>query len=195
MDETVRQRALEPFFSTKGAGRLGLGLPVVQAILTRHGGTVELRSAPGQGTVVRLLLPTATGLHPDPAAGAPAQVLVIEDETPVREAVVGLLRQRGYLALAAADGAEGLAIVEREAVDIVFTDLAVAAVSGFDVARAVKRLRPGTPVILITGWPGRLDRAEVEASGIDRVIEKPVGAAEVFAALESALGARRGKPA
>jgi signal transduction histidine kinase/ActR/RegA family two-component response regulator len=197
MDEAVRQRALEPFFSTKGAGRLGLGLPVVQAILTRHGGTLELRSAPGQGTTVRLLVPTATGVRsgPAPAGGSTARVLVIEDEPAVREAVVGLLRQRGYLALAAADGAEGLAMIEREAVDVVFTDLAVAAVSGFDVARAVKRLRPGTPVVLITGWPGRLDREEVAASGIDRVIEKPVGAAEVFAALESALGARREKPA
>jgi CheY-like chemotaxis protein len=197
MEEAVRQRALEPFFSTRGGGRLGLGLAIVHATATRHRGTFDLVSALGQGTTARLTLPTATAeLPPADATDLPAaRVLVIEDEAAVREALVGLLQQRGYRALAAVDGSEALAIVQREPVDIVFTDLAVAAVSGFDVARAVKRLRPGTPVVLITGWPGRLDRAEVEASGIDRVIEKPVGAPEVFAALESALGARRGKPA
>lgn len=192
LEDSVRARALEPFFTTKGGGRLGLGLPVAQAVLTRHQGTLELGSAPGKGTTVRLSLPTATGARPSRPLD-PARVLVIEDEAPVREALVELFRQHGHVALAAADGPEGLATIEREPVDVVFTDLTVAPqVSGFDVARTVKRLRPGTPVILITGWPGRLDRAAVEASGIDRVVEKPVGATEVLAALAAALALRRG---
>jgi CheY-like chemotaxis protein len=139
---------------------------------------------------VHVTLPPASETRP--AAGpAPARVLVIEDDAAIREALVELLRGRGHTALAAADGPAGLAVVEREAVDVVFTDLAVAQVSGFDVARAVKRLRPGTPVVLVTGWPGRLDPAEVAASGIDRVIEKPVGGTEVLAALDAALAGRR----
>jgi len=190
MDERLRARALEPFFTTKGAGRLGLGLPVAQAIVARHQGTLELASAPGQGTRVTLVLPPATAARP--AGGGPARVLVIEDDGAVRAALVELLQRQGHVVLAAADGSEGLALVERESVDVVFTDLTVAAVSGFDVARTVKQLRPRTPVVLITGWPGRLDPAAVEASGIDRVVEKPVGAAQVLAALDSALALRRG---
>jgi CheY-like chemotaxis protein len=194
MDEAVRGRALEPFFTTRGPGRLGLGLAVVHAIVTRHEGTLDLTSAPGRGTTVCVVLPPASATRGAPVPG-PTRVLVIEDDAAIREALVALLRDRGYIALAAADGPAGLAVVEREPVDVVFTDLAVAQVSGFDVARAVKRLRPGTPVVLVTGWPGRLDEADVAGSGIDRVIEKPVGAAEMLAALDAALSGRRPSPA
>jgi CheY-like chemotaxis protein len=193
MDEPTRVRAVEPFFTTKGGGRLGLGLAVAQAIALRHQGTLELASEPGKGTRVTLTLPPASAARP--TAGPPvARVLVIEDDEPVRAALVELLQRHGHVVLAAGEGPEGLALFEREAVDVVFTDLTVAAVSGFDVARTVKQRRPGTPVVLITGWPGRLDPATVEAHGIDRVVEKPVGAAEVLAALEAALALRRGAP-
>lgn len=195
MEQAVRARALDPFFSTKGAGRLGLGLPVAQAILARHRGALELVSAPGQGTTVRLTLPTATGARPGSAGEAGrdvARVLVVEDEAAVRETLVEILAQHGHVALAAADAREGFAIVQRDRLDVVFADLALHDASGLEIARAVKRIHPGTPVILITAWPGPLDPAAVEASGVERVIEKPVGAAEVIAALEAALASRRG---
>jgi DNA-binding response OmpR family regulator len=120
-------------------------------------------------------------------------VLVVEDEASVRAALVALLERHGYMPLPAADGREALGIVQRQRVDAVLTDLTVAPVSGFEVARTVKRIRPGTPVILITGWPGRLDPAVVQASGIDRIIEKPAGEAEVLGALDAALTQRRAR--
>jgi CheY-like chemotaxis protein/anti-sigma regulatory factor (Ser/Thr protein kinase) len=194
MAEAVRARAVEPFFSTKGPGRLGLGLAVAQAIVHRHRGTLELASAPGKGTQVRLTLPTAgrpgEAAPPPPPPPPPPRVLVIEDEAAVREALVEVLAQRGHVVLAAGGGEEGLALVQREAVDVVITDLALAERSGLDVARAVKRLRPGTPVILLTAWPGRLDAGVVQASGVERVLEKPAGAAQVLEALDAVLAAR-----
>ncbi|MBI2468827.1 MAG: response regulator, partial [Candidatus Rokubacteria bacterium] len=99
--------------------------------------------------------------------------------------------QQGHVVLAAADGREGIAVAQREPLDLVFTDLAVPEASGLEVGRALKRIRPGTPVVLITAWPGRLDPATLEEAGIDRVIEKPVGAPEVLAVLEATLAARR----
>ncbi len=191
MDEAVRIRALEPFFSTRGPGRLGVGLAVVQAIVTRHRGALELSSAPGEGTRVRLTLPTAARRAEPPGNGIPPRVLIIEDEAAVREALAGVLGQHGHVALAAADGEEGLAIIQREVVDVVIADLALPGRSGLEVARAVKRIRPGTPVILITAWPGRLDATAVEASGVERVIEKPADAAQVVEAVEALLAARR----
>jgi len=193
MDETVQARALEPFFSTRGAGRLGLGLPVAQAVVAQHRGTLDLVSAPGRGTTVRLTFPIAAGLRTGAgdAEGGPARILVVEDEGPVREALVALLTQQGHVVLAAADGREGIAVAQREPLDLVFTDLAVPEASGLEVGRALKRIRPGTPVVLITAWPGRLDPATLEEAGIDRVIEKPVGAPEVLAALEATLAVRR----
>ncbi|MBI4013042.1 MAG: response regulator [Candidatus Rokubacteria bacterium] len=199
MAEAVRARALDPFFSTKGPGRLGLGLPVAQAILGRHRGSLELETAAGRGTTVRLTLPTAARARqgepgPDPTR-APARVLVIEDETAVREALVALLEQHGHVATGVADGDAGLAVVQREAPDVVVTDLALPAGSGLDLAAAVKRIRPGTPVILVTAWPGRLDAAAVAERGVDRVIEKPVGGAQLFGALDAVLGRPREAPA
>lgn len=191
MDEAVRLRALEPFFSTRGPGRLGLGLAVVQAIVSRHRGALELSSAPGRGTSVRLTLPTAARRAEPPGNGVAPRVLVIEDEAAVREALAEVLGQHGHVALAAADGEEGLAIVHREAVDVVIADLALPGRSGLEVARAVKRIRPGTPVILVTAWPGRLDATAVEASGVERVLEKPTDAAQVVEAVEALLAARR----
>lgn len=195
MEEAVRARVLEPFFSTKGPGRLGLGLPVAQAIVAQHRGGLDLVSLPGQGTVVRLTFPIAGG--PRPGGGGaetesgPARILVVEDEAPVREALVALLAQQGHSVLAAADGREALELVQREPIDVVFTNLGVPEVSGLELGRAVKRIRPGTPVVLVTAWPGRLDAATLEENGIDRVIEKPVGAPEVLTALEATLAIRR----
>jgi signal transduction histidine kinase/ActR/RegA family two-component response regulator len=194
MEDAVRARALEPFFSTRGPGRLGLGLPVVQAIVERHRGTLEVTSAPGQGTRVRLLLPTAAGARSSsrPAAPATARILVVEDEAAVREALVEALARHGHVALAASDGEEALALLEREPFEAAVVDLALAGRSGLEVAQAAKRRRPGTPVIVVTAWPGRLHAAAVRASGVDQVLEKPVAAAQVLESLERLLAARRG---
>jgi CheY-like chemotaxis protein len=211
MEDAIRTRALEPFFSTRGPGRLGLGLPVVQAIVERHRGTLEVTSAPGQGTRVRMLLPTAavarsssraasapsapaTGAAARPTGAAPhsARVLVVEDEAAVREALVEALTRHGHVALGAADGEEALALLQREPFEAAVVDLALAGRSGLEVAQAAKRLRPGTPVIVVTAWPGRLHAAAVRASGVDHVLEKPVAAAQVLESLERLLAAGRG---
>src|SRR5262249_56224212 len=91
-DETPRAGALERFFSTKGPGRLGLGLPVAQAIVARHHGTLQIESAPEVGTTVRFSLPTvASGRRPVGATTPVARVLVIGDEPPVRHPLVSAL--------------------------------------------------------------------------------------------------------
>jgi signal transduction histidine kinase/ActR/RegA family two-component response regulator len=192
MDEPTRARAIDPFFSTRGPGRLGLGLPVAQAIVARHRGELEVASAPGLGTSVRLRLPTVAGGRR--AGGVrPADtvtVLVVEDETAVREALVEVVGQLGHVAMTAATQAEALVAIQSQRVDVVITDLALPGGSGLEVARSARRLPSGVPVILVTGWPGRLDPAQVEASGVAAVIEKPVGLAEVRAALAGVLERR-----
>jgi DNA-binding response OmpR family regulator len=144
--------------------------------------------------VARLVLPTAAGTpaaagEVEPGRGT-ARVLIVEDDARVRETLVDLVSREGYVPLPAGDAREGLELLEREAVNVVLTAHAFADGSGLELARSVKRRRPDTPVILLTAWPGRLDPAVILASGIDRVIEKPVGAAAVLAALDAALGRR-----
>jgi CheY-like chemotaxis protein len=180
MDETTRVRADEPFFTTKGPGRLGVGLAVVRAMASRHRGELEIESAPGQGTTVRLRLPTAAGARTDssrrdPVPTAPRRVLVVDDEQAVRETLVQGLTRDGYVVHATGDVGDAVALLGREPVDLVVTDLVLPGGSGLEVARTVKRAHPGTPVILITGWPGRVDPETLESHGIDAIVEKPVG--------------------
>jgi DNA-binding response OmpR family regulator len=76
---------------------------------------------------------------------------------------------------ATGDVGEAVSVLGREAVDLVVTDLVLPGGSGLEIARAVKRAHRGIPVILVTGWPGRVDQETLEAQGIDAVVEKPVG--------------------
>ncbi len=199
MDEAVRARALEPFFSTKGAGRLGLGLAVAQAIIVRHRGALDLESAAGHGTTVRVVLPTATGGGPGGPrpAEAPrhARVLVVEDEPAVRDGLVALLVQHGHVAVGVADAEAAFATLRREAVDAIVTDLALPGRSGLDVARVAKRIQPGTAVILVSAWPGRLEPEVLRESGVDRVLDKPVDGPQLAGALNTLLARRRETPA
>jgi CheY-like chemotaxis protein len=192
MDEATRARAGEPFFTTKGPGRLGIGLAVAQAVAARHQGELDLESAPGGGTTVRLRLPTAGGSRSSrPAADASppsvARILVVEDERSVREALSQGLEREGYVVCAVGDVGDAVAHLGREPVDIVVTDLVLPGGSGLEVARAAKRDQPGAPVVLVTGWPGRVDPQTLESHGIDAVVEKPVGLDTLRATIASLI--------
>ena len=180
MDEATRARAGEPFFTTKGPGRLGVGLAVARAMAQRHRGALDLETAPGQGTTVRLRLPTAGGPEPPPIPAERVsrprrRVLVVDDEKAIRETLAQALEQDGYEVDAAGDVGDAVALLGRIQVDVVVTDLVMPGGSGLEVARMVKRTHPGTPVILVTGWPGRVDPETLRSHGIDAIVEKPVG--------------------
>ena len=180
MDDATRSRAGEPFFTTKGPGRLGVGLAVAEAVAARHRGEVEVESVHGHGTTVRLRLPTASGSRTSPPRPAPvpgriARILVVEDERPVRETLVQGLAREGYAVSAAHDVGEALSLLGREAVDVVVTDLVLPGGSGLEIARTLQRTRPDTRVVLVTGWPGRVDPETLKSHGVHAVVEKPVG--------------------
>jgi len=218
MSDDVRGRIFEPFFSTRSPLRTGLGLSVVHGIVGRHRGRIEVESEVEHGTCVRVWLPSAgaarptvsptlTPAAPAPAppreapparpsataarAGGPARVLVLEDEQQIRETLVDALGRAGHRVEAAADGLTGLARFQGGEFDIVLTDLSLPERSGLDVARAVKRMRPGTPVILITGWGHLLDPTLLAQSGVDLTLVKPFRLERVLGILEDALRLRR----
>jgi CheY-like chemotaxis protein len=180
MDEPTRARADEPFFTTKGPGRLGVGLTVARAMASRYGGGLDIESVPGQGTTVRLRLPAAAGsrsapVRSEPVSSAQRRILVVDDDRAVRETIVEGLARAGYVVHAAGDVGDAVAALGRDPVDLVVTDLVLPGGSGLEIARTVKRTRPGIPVILVTGWPGRVDQQTLEGQGIDAVVQKPVG--------------------
>jgi GAF domain-containing protein/ActR/RegA family two-component response regulator len=183
MAPAVRERVFEPFFTTKGPRSTGLGLSVAYGIVQRHGGRIDVDSAEGRGTTftIRLPGPAAGAARPTPAvpardsaAGPVARVLVIDDERSVRELLVDILKSAGHVPLAAADGASGLALLERVAPpDLALIDLGLPGMSGWEVAARLRAGRPELPLVLITGWGERLDPTELDRRGIREVIAKP----------------------
>jgi CheY-like chemotaxis protein len=107
------------------------------------------------------------------------RVLVIDDEAPVREALRDILGLH-HVVEVAASGAEGIERLAERDFDIVFTDLGMTGMSGWQVAQAAKAARPEVPVVLVTGWGVQLDPTELRAKGVDRLLSKPFHLAEVL---------------
>ena len=179
MDDDVRRRALEPFFTTKGPQGTGLGLSVANTIVQRHGGELSLRPSDGKGTVITLRLPRAeaapAAVEPAPTpAGAGLHILVVDDEETVREALADSLAEDGHTVITAASGPEGLArLADGAKVDVIFTDLGMPEMTGWDVARAVRTRHPGLRIGLVTGWAVALELSDDERRAVDFVIAKP----------------------
>jgi PAS domain S-box-containing protein len=183
MDEETQQRCFEPFFSTKGERGSGMGLATVYGTMQRHGGDVQLDSAPGEGTSVRLLFPVRDLVEAEVVDEAverlpPLRVLCVDDEPTVRQALRGALEGEGHTVALAAGGEAGLetfraAELRGEPFDVVITDLGMPDVSGRDVARSVKREAPETPVILLTGWGRRLKAEDDVPAAVDLMLGKP----------------------
>jgi len=166
---------------------------------SRHKGDLEIESTPGQGTTVRLRLPTAAGPRASgpratPAAAGQRRILLVDDDRAVRETLVQGLEREGYLVRATGDVGEAVAFLGREPVDLVVTDLALPGGSGLEVARTAKRARATLPVVLVTGWPGRVDPQTLTDHGIDAVVEKPVGLDTLRATVASLLARASARP-
>ncbi|MFI5934384.1 ATP-binding protein [Actinoplanes sp. NPDC051494] len=203
MPPEVVERAFEPFYTTKpqGAGT-GLGLATVYGIATGAGGDVRIRSAAGAGTTITILLPatdvTAGAANPGyggAAAGpsAPARgnetILLVEDEEPLRDVTTRILARAGYQVLAADDGAAAIELAGHHPgpVHLLLTDVIMPRMMGNDVAARVHALRPGVPVLYMSGYaqPVLTEHGTLQA-GVS-LIEKPFAAAQLLERVDAIL--------
>jgi len=169
MTEETLKRAFEPFFTTKDVGRgSGLGLSMVFGFAKQSGGHASAESRPGDGTTIRLLLPRAEAANTadkprdvtdDIAAAALAQpgsstLLLVEDDPDVRMIAVAALTRAGYAVLAAGDGEQALALLERHPeIDLLFTDVLLpGGMTGRDIAMVARQRRPDIPVLFASGY-------------------------------------------
>ena len=189
MPEHVRQRIFDPFFTTKGPRGTGLGLSMTYGILSRHGAQIGVESEEGRGTRFRLRFPGTTLTEaadprtPVPAAADRLRCLVVDDETAVGEVLGDIIEAAGHGAVVVDSGAAALERVRAEPFDVVFTDLAMPGISGWEVAREVTKLRPGVPVFLVTGFGVELSPQELAAHGVRTVLTKPLDMHETIALL------------
>jgi PAS domain S-box-containing protein len=200
MPPAVLARVFEPFFTTKGVGEgSGLGLPQVFGFVRQSGGDVAVESQPGRGTTVTLHLPCRRRDAPRASAepgsvidalqsSAGRTVLVVEDNLQAGDFAAQLLEELGYRTLHALDAAEALAMLAdgEERVDAVFSDLVMPGqMSGIDLAAALRRTRPGTAVLLTTGYS-----ASLAAGGLPpgvEVLPKPYRLDDLAAGLARAF--------
>jgi PAS domain S-box-containing protein len=185
MDESTRERCLEPFFTTKGEQGTGLGLAMVYGTAQRHGAEVEIESAPARGTTMRLSFPVpganlAASIQTQVAdlRSARLRILLVDDDPVLLRSLRDALEGDGHWVVAANGGQAGIdafaAARDRgEAFSVVVTDLGMPHIDGRKVAAAVKTASPGTPVILLTGWGQRLSIEGDVPPHVDRMLSKP----------------------
>jgi len=195
MSEETRRRCLEPFYTTKGERGTGLGLAMVYGMVQRHSAELEIDSAVGSGTTMRLVFAAADPLTLPAAARAGQQpapqrlrILVVDDDPMLIKSLRDFLEQDGHLVTVAEGGQKGIetftaALAHRAPFAVVITDLGMPYVDGRKVAASVKAASARTPVILLTGWGRRLLAENDIPAHVDRVLSKPPRLAEVRAAL------------
>jgi CheY-like chemotaxis protein len=178
MSDEVKQRCMEPFFSTKGENGTGLGLSMVFGIIRRHEGDVRIDSAPGEGTTFWISIPLVAEkvvveddetVHLD----ARLKILVVDDDPMPRDILVRYLEQDGHEVVGLGSGREALGRHTREKFNVVITDQAMPHITGVQLARAMRRVVPEQRVILVTGFEQENVPSDATAD-VDMVLKKPV---------------------
>lgn len=206
MDEQILQHIFEPFFTTKPVGSgTGLGLAMVYGFVQQSGGTIEVHSRPGQGTMFQMCFPQrtdvpmvadqvpSTGLLPQ----ARGTILLVEDEESVRRLARMILEESGYKVLDAPSGQQALDMAQQQdgRIDLLITDVMMPGMNGSDLARRIHALWPGLPVLYMSGYTHQ----SLAQHGIDgqhvHLLSKPFNMESILQAVQAAMHAAGQDPA
>lgn len=184
MDKKIIEQIFEPFFTTKPFGKgTGLGLSISHGIITGHGGAIDVSSEPGQGTIFRFCLPLDVSVGEDRRIEKTVdhlisniRILYVDDEEESVEVWQTALVEEGLIVTTAVNAHKALDIFQKnpDEFDVIVTDQRMPEMNGTELAREVCRIRPGIPIILITGWGQNLSNQELERGSIRKVLSKPV---------------------
>jgi len=189
--QAIRDRVFDPFFTTKGPQSSGLGMSVSYGIINRHRGTMAINSAEGEGTTFTIKLPISEKIvkeeKPISDKQKKARILVIEDDEDVSDLLSAILTEGGHEVETASDGSTGIKLFKEKEFDLVFTDLGMPGMSGWQVAEKVKSINRRVPVTLITGWNVDLKQSEMKKNGVDLIAYKPFEVKQVFKLVQDGM--------
>ncbi len=197
IDEKNRRRIFEPFFTTKPQGKgTGLGLSTVYGIVQNHAGIIDLESEPGSGTAFTVYLPVRCQVVPEEEPigdasdlrGRNETILVVEDEPGLREYLETLLIAEGYRVLTAQDGEKAISVfMGHDDIDLVLSDIGLPKIGGIDLMETVRSMKPGTGVILASGYLDESERRRMAEKGVASFIQKPYQGEELLKRIRSQL--------
>ena len=175
----------DTFYSTKPAGKgSGLGLAICRQIVARHGGRIELESTPARGTTFRVLLPVieqpADAMHALPPEIAPAalRILVVDDDTSVRDVLMRMLQRDGHAVTAVSTAEEAIGLFAPGAYDLLFTDLSLSGMDGTMLLSHLCAADPQLLTVIVTGW-GQIEASPQFIAGASALVAKPFNMAEI----------------
>jgi PAS domain S-box-containing protein len=201
MPPDIMDRIFDPFFTTKGVGKgSGMGLSVVHGILKKHGGDITVRSEGGKGSRFTIYLPLLDreaktrahegGLQEE----SRGHILLVDDEDVILQSLKRALERMGYTAAACSEPGGALDLFRKDpgAYDLVITDMTMPRMTGLDLGKEIKEIRPDVPVILCTGFSDLIDEKDVEERGFSGMLVKPTGITELKKAVGKALEESKG---
>jgi len=184
--EETKHRIFDPFYTTKGTRGSGLGLSVAYGVVSRHRGEIEVDSQVNKGTTFQIKLPilkqvaSSKASVTTPSHADATSILLVDDDRDVGEVLRLMLTEEGHEVTLVTSGKKALASFKQQEYGLVITDLGMPDISGRDIAKEINKLKPKTPIILITGWSVQLGPQEMADTGITQVISKPFSKEELL---------------
>ena len=194
MKEEVRERVFEPFYTTKGVQGTGLGLAVSYGIIERHDGSISVESRLGAGTTFFIDLPVAEPRESGANESSSGEqtpslsVLVVDDEEFVRDTLAEMLEDLDHKVVTASGGRDALAKLTSDDFDLVFTDLAMPEMDGWETAREIRKHKPELPVVLVTGYGATAQAPSGELDLVAGIIGKPFDFDQVTGTIARVVG-------